>query len=466
MDRDPTQEERSKPAALQIELPGPAPRIAEAVAPAVRGSPRRWRLAAAAGIAVVVVALGALLVELALPLYLRRACIEQAAAHGITLAVETVHLRTDGFAMVGVKASADAFPGASLDAPEIDVATRALRPEKLTAIGVTVTLDGRVTSLSADLARWRASDAGGQGGAWAPDALTLDGSRVVWRHPVGDNARIEAAGLHLDASWHDAESTVHATSSLVTVDVPGGTVGPWRVDLDREPGALRVRVALDPAVPETCTLLVVGNDDGIAAADASIPRSPMARLGLAPALFGLKGDVQIEASMHYVPSGAHGGAAASAKGGLYGVGLDRVPRPLDVVWELSASGDRGGPDPSGRTRVMDISNARIAVGPLVGNGRGTIKGFDDGFRVDLAWRAGPVPCTAFDAPLAPGQPFDIGYELRKLAQDTGLARVRGDVSASATLAFDSRDLGAVSLDFTPQVQCDVAIGEVHPLTAP
>ena len=128
MDPDPTQEERSKPAALQIELPGPAPRVVEAVPPIARRSPGRWHLAAAGGIAFLVVVAGTLLVELALPLYLRRSCIEQAAAHGITLAVETVRLRTDGFAMLGVKASADAFPRADIDAPEIDVATRALRP--------------------------------------------------------------------------------------------------------------------------------------------------------------------------------------------------------------------------------------------------------------------------------------------------------------------------------------------------
>lgn len=458
MDPDPAQEERSKPAALQLDLPGPAPRVAEAVPPAAKWSFARVRPGPRVAIALAVVALGALLIDRWIPGYLRRTCIEQAATHGITLAVDSVRLRTDGFALVDVHATASALPGASIEAPEVHVETRGLRPEKLTASGVTANLDGRWTALGSALDRWRASDAGGQGGDWAPDAVAIDGSRIVWHHPIGDNARVEAAGVHLDASWHDGQTTLHATSSLVTLDVPGGALGPWRVDLDREPGSLRARVALDPAVPDACTLLVVGNDDGISAADASIPRSPMARLGLQPSLFGLQGDVQVEASMHYVPFGPHGGAAVATKGGLYGVSLDQVPRPLDVAWELAASGDRGASDPNGRARAIDVSNARIAVGPLVGNARGTIKGFDDGFRVDLAWRGGPVPCAAFDAPLAPGQPFDIAYELRKLAQDTGLAKVHGDVSASATLAFDSRDLGAATLNFTPQVHCDVTIG--------
>ncbi len=87
-----------------------------------------------------------------------------------------------------------------------------------------------------------------------------------------------------------------------------------------------------------------------------------------------------------------------------------------------------------------------------------MKTYVDGFRIDLAWHAGPVPCAAFDAPLGPGQPFDIAYQLRKLAESAGLTRLKGDVSASATLAFDSRDLGATAVTFEPKTTCDIALG--------
>jgi hypothetical protein len=69
-----------------------------------------------------------------------------------------------------------------------------------------------------------------------------------------------------------------------------------------------------------------------------------------------------------------------------------------------------------------------------------------------------VPCAAFDAPLGPGQPFDIAYRIRELAKSAGLTSLRGDVSASAMLAFDSRDLGATTMTFTPKANCDVALG--------
>ena len=102
-----------------------------------------------------------------------------------------------------------------------------------------------------------------------------------------------------------------------------------------------------------------------------------------------------------------------------------------------------------------MKNARIAVGPHVGAVKGTIKRFSDGFRLDLAWAAGPVPCAAFDTPLAPGQPFDVAYQLRKLAESAGLTKVSGQVKANAAITLDSRDLGATSVKFVPEATCSL-----------
>lgn len=102
-----------------------------------------------------------------------------------------------------------------------------------------------------------------------------------------------------------------------------------------------------------------------------------------------------------------------------------------------------------------MEKSRLAAGPLVGALAGTVKPFDDGFRVDLAWSAGPVPCAAFDAPLGEGSPFDIAYQLRKLASN--VAAVKGDVTARGSLAFDSRDLATTRVEFTPEAKCQVAL---------
>jgi hypothetical protein len=445
-------EERAAPAALQLELPSSMP--ARAVEPVfVEGEPLRARLRRRAFLAAlafgVVVALGIVAVEVIVPRYVRRACIEQAAAHGIVLAIDDVELRTAGFVLQGVKATMTDLPGTSIEAPAVTVETRGLQPQKLTASGMEIAVSGRWSGVSAALNRWRASEQGGQGGAWAPESLVLDGSRIVWQGAVGEQATFAAAGLHLDVVWSGREPTMHATSSNVTVAIPGGALGPWRVDLDHEPGTSRARVALDPGVPDACTVLVVGNDDAVTSADVSIPRSPMTRLGLTPALLGLRGNLQVETSVHWVPFGAQGAATATAKGGVYAVPVDGIPQPIDVAWDLTAAG-RGG--------VVEIKSGRVAVGPLVGAARGTLKTFADGFRVDVGWSAGPVPCAAFDAPLGPGQPFDIAYQIRELAKSVGVTSLRGDVSASAMLAFDSRDLGATTMTFTPKANCDVAFG--------
>ncbi len=292
---EPSQGERNKPAALQLELPGPAPVQAQAPEPARRASMRAGErrgvapLVLVAMLTVVAVA-GGVAVEVVLPRYVRTTCIEQAAAHGLVLAIDDVKISRSGFVLTGVKATAADLPGASVEAPEVDVETRGLRPEKLTASGMEIALDGRWSTVSEQFTRWRASERGGQEGAWAPEALVIDGSRIVWRGPIGDNARVEAAGVHLDVTWRDRAPSMHATSSHVTVVVPGGTLGPWRVDIDRDVGASRARVALDPGVPEASTVLVVGNDRAITSVDVAVPRSPIARLGIAPALLGLHGE--------------------------------------------------------------------------------------------------------------------------------------------------------------------------------
>jgi hypothetical protein len=261
--------------------------------------------------------------------------------------------------------------------------------------------------------------------------------------------RVDAANVHVDVAWRAGTSETHARSDNVTLAVPGGTLGPWRVDLDRAPGTERARVALDPGVPEACTVLVVGDETKVTQVDVVIPRSPLARLGLPPTLLGIHGkDLQADASIHYTDLGP-GHSELTATGAVHSIESAGLPRPLDVAWQISASGD---PGPG-----MSLRKSRLAAGPLVGTLDGTLRTFGDGFRLDLGWSAGPVPCAAFDAPLAEDQPFDIAYQLRKLAQATGIAKVSGEVTARGTAVFDSHDLGSTQVRFDPLVTCQVAL---------
>jgi hypothetical protein len=306
------------------------------------------------------------------------------------------------------------------------------------------------------VAKWRASPEGGQAGAWAPVALVLEESRIVWQGLIGVAASLEANNLHAQVSWSGRAPEVHVRSDRVLVGVPGGALGPWRVDLDRAPaaapsrlGGSRLRIALDPGVPESSTVLVVGDDERTTSVDVSVPRSPLSRLGIPPQVVGLRGkDLQVDAVAHFGALGP-GRADASTKGGLYGIEAPGIPRPLDISWDAAASGS---PDAG-----LDVRNARLAVGPLVGAMTGMLKTYADGFRVDLAWSGGPVPCKAFDAPLGTGAPFDIAFQLRKLAEAAGITKIDGVVTARANLTFDSRDLGSAKVDFAPDAKCQVAL---------
>ena len=421
---------------------------AKAEPPAARkGAWKRWLMR----VAVALLVLGGLVaagIVWVLPWYVRRECVEAAAAHGITLTIDDVDVGTAGFHLLGVHATSAALPGARAQAPDIEVQTTGLHADKMTVKRAELTLTGSFRTVDAAFSAWRASPTGGQGGTWAPTSLVVDESRVVWQGPFAENARVEASNTHVDVTWGAPSATVHVRSDNVLVVLPVGKVGPWRLDVDRTPGSSRVRLALDPGVPDASTVLVVGNDGGTTNVDVKIPRSPLARLGVAPELLGLHGKaLQAEVTAHYAMAGAHG-AEATTKGGLFGIEAG-LPAPLDASWEGSASGDP-------RTG-LDVKKAKLAVGPMSGAMTGTLKTFDDGFRLDLAWVATAVPCAAFEAPQSAGNPLDVAFQLRKLVEGVGLAKVAGDVSARGGLTFDSRDMGAARVEFKPEVKCQVAL---------
>jgi hypothetical protein len=439
---------------LTLSLPGePAP-----PKPAIVGVPVRERLATtgARSIAWRIVATLAAVAGVAagvafalLPRWVRQQVIEGAAEHGVTLTADDASFDGSAFRLTGLRASAPDLPGASAQAPELLVETRDLKVVKLTVRGAILAFDGPWSRVDAAITKWRTASHGGMCTDCMPTGLVVEGSRVVWTHPMPESGGIEANDVHLDGSFRGNGAEVHVTSSKVSLEVPGGKLGPWRVDVDRTPDASRIRVALDPGVPESSSILIVGDDERTNHVDVVFPRSPPERLGLPRAVLGLKGkDLQIEASIHYSDLGGDH-AEASASGGIHGLEAAGIPRPLDVTWEASAAGDP--------RKGMDVKRARLAVGPLVGALNGTLTTFDDGFRVELAWGASPVPCNAFDTPLDSGQPFDIAYQLRRLAEATGITKVTGNVSARGTATFDSRDLGSTKVAFVPDVSCQVAL---------
>jgi hypothetical protein len=442
----------NKPLPLQLELPSAKLQdaaVAEVVAERSRSGPAPVvRIAAATLAALVLIAAIAVAVSTwGLPAYVRRQCIEMAASRDIDLQVDAAKLDAAGFHLIGVRATFVQIPGARGHALMVDVQTRAMRPHSLTIHGAELALSGPSGQIVSDFARWRASLSNAPAAPWDSARWIVEGARVVWRAPAVDGVRLEA----LDVNAELKPTELHARSDHVTVAVAQGVFGPWRVDADRLPMSSRIRVALDPGVPEACTILVVGDSERITSVDVTVPRSPLEHLGIPRNLVGGfdTSRMQLETEIHYAALGPTR-AEVRATGSLHDVELAFAPRPIEIAWEATMGGDAD--------VGIDVKKAWLAVGPLVGPLSGMLKRFEDGFRVDLAWAAGPIPCDAFAVPLGLGRPFDIDYALRKLAEASRIslhhgAGMTGTVSASVMISLDSRDPTTTKIDFVPQASC-------------
>jgi hypothetical protein len=454
------------PLPLRLERPLPPP-VAGDERRTARHAPRaallrRGFVARALVGAGALVLLGVAIVAWVLPLYVRHQCIAAAAAQGIVLSIESATIDAEGFRLGGVRAAIADVPGLSAQVPEVRVQTSRLRARSVSMRSAELTLEGTWGHVGAALATWRAKAGAKDADDWLPASLLIEDSRVAWQGVIGENAHVDASAVHLEMTWRVREPELHLRSDRVVVKVPGGALGPWRIDFDSlppggevagdrspVPASSRLRLALDPGVPDASTVVVLANGERTTSVDVSVPRSPVSRLGVPAALVGLRGkDLQLEASAHYAASGPKR-ADARTQGGIYGIEAQGMPVPIDVSWQVVAGGAPG--------TGLDLSVGRLAVGPLVGGLTGMLKPFDDGFRIDLAWKAGPVPCKAFDTARPSQSPFDIGYELRKLAEATGLTKIDGEVSARGSLAFDSRDLAMARFDFTPDAHCQIAV---------
>ena len=410
------------------------------------------------GLVVLALACGAVGAAIAavllLPGYVRRKCIEAAAEQGIVLAVDDVHVGAGKFLLVNVTASSPELPKMSAKAAEVEIEMSGLDVARVVAKAGEIAIDGSYENVKRALDAWqRAHATEARGKSATPPRFVIEAMHVAWTRAFGDEGRIDTLETHAEIARRGAElrfSTPHAT-----LTASAGTFGPWRVTYDRDASAVRARLAFDPQLADGPSALLIGDADGtrVTTLDVDLARTPLASLGIPAVALGLRGSEQIEATVRYRRTSPVR-IEARADVALFALRIASVPMPLDAKLTLAAVGDPA--------NALDVKKGELAIGPLHGAVLGTLRVFDDGARIDLAWSAAPIACASLVTLPAepPGMPPplpDITAEVQQFLQATGLAKVTGEVHMAAALTFDSRDVGQTRATLSPRATCNVVL---------
>jgi serine/threonine protein kinase len=469
-----------------LSLMGPAPQpvvAVEASEPGWASRARGWGKAAA-----VMVLSGSLVLggaQLLLPGYARQRAIATAAAEGLSLAIENVRVGAGGVKLLGVNLSTPDVPGASVSAAEVDVELAWLEPKLLTMRGVEVKLDGPLRDTTAAVETWYRAH---HSGVVAPGAGTwlrveVPTAHLIWSRAFGADGTIEATDVAGDMTPKVSARTgdeFHFTTKQVTLsnattvstatDDAGSpnrpTIGPWRVDLDREPNGSRVRLAFDPPVPDGPSALLVRGASGEISVDVTIPRVPLYRIGVPPGVAAVipLAPAQLDANLHSVES-APDRVQASFSIALYGAHVPPMPAPVDVKVSGSIMGDPRAP--------LDLKEGQFRVGPLRGTLTGPVALTDDGATASLTWKAAPTPCSQF-APPSPGLAMQdlqrqlgalgnlgdlssLGLDVGALTQAAGVAHITGNLVASGTVSLDSSDIRNAQVTAVAKNSCGLSL---------
>ncbi len=436
-------------------------------APAAPASIARRSATLAGAIAIGFLAAG--VARVSIPGYAKRRAIAAAAARGVSVTIDDA---TGGFGSVtfhGVAASVLDVPGTRATASELEIELRWLRPERATLRHAEVSIDGAFSRTLALATLWFEGH-GARGSAEDGEGVrvVVPSAHVLWSHAFGEDGEIEAAEVTGDlvpAASARVGDEFQLTTSKLTLRSKAGAIGPWRVDLERDVDALNARIAFDPPVPDGPRARVTRMRTGKTSIDVNVPRSPLYRIGLPPAVLAHFHEVpdQAELALHYVRTPddrVDAGFAAT----LFGFHAPPFAGPVDVKIAGSVAGGAPGP--------LELQGGTLFIGPV----RATLAGpvvFADSVRGTLTWKAAPIPCaqllprsdhaaTDLEAQLGAlgagrADLASAGIDVTALAQSIGLARVSGNLAASGTFVFDSSDPSATAFTATGKNSCGISL---------
>jgi hypothetical protein len=382
----------------------------------------------------------------------KKRCIDEAAAEGITLTIGGAQVGWGQVHLTDVAFKIDEVPQITGAASDVDVALSGLSPREVTGLNVGITIDGSADEVAAAVDKWRADHAKAPGRAAAAAAeqikITMQNGHLGWTHAFGQLAKIDASNVTAQTDGNGTSFQLAAEKTII--GMPKGDLGPWRTTFERDASSVRTRIDLDPVVRDGPSALSVRTPGGGFSLKVSVPRSPLARIGVPPAVLGLAPGqtTQVEAQIDLErPTPQH--AEMKSTVSLLGARLGGAPIPADVKLAIAAAGDPAKP--------LDVTRGTLQVGPFEASVTGTMQVFEDGARLALSWRAQPLKCEQIAENAAKEALGDLGASLNALGKQLGVAKVTGEARASGLLTVDSRNLNDVSFTITANDTCGIAI---------
>lgn len=398
------------------------------------------------GAAVVVVIF---LFLVAVPSIAKSRAIGTAREAGFDMTVEKVGVGAGSVTLRGVKLHAIKVPGLDVTAEEIHVDGFSIKA--LRAVGVEVTLDGPMTDWDMGLALMlQENRVRFAGTTAAPKKYSIANGHIVWKDAKAATG-FEAKGFGADVeSRGNGNEDVHSSVEKLSYSTGKSTLGPWAGSFETSPTTTRLRVALDPAVPDGPNLLVVSAATAPTQITAKIGRSSLANLGLKADELGLPADGATEIETNLAGTiAADGKLALGGPISLWKVKVKDAPKPVDLKIDASVSGTLGSP--------LDIDKtSTIAFGPFVAQLSGTVTPKAGNVRVDALAKANPLPCATLARAEAKTM-GTFGAMLTALGQAPGVPRLIGNVSATVSVKWDSAAPETTDIAWIARETCGVSI---------
>lgn len=398
------------------------------------------------------IAIGAIALIVAIPQIVKQKCIDTAAEDGIALTIGaaqvgwgTVHLSDVAFAIPEV-------PQITGAASDVNVALSGLTPQTITALNVGITIVGSAESVMSAVDAWQAKHAKAPGTPAAEEAaaqkILIQNGHLGWTGAFGQVGKIDASSVNAETDGSGASFKLTADKTII--GTPKGDVGPWRMSFERDAASVRTRFELDPAMHDGPSIMYVTTHQGGISVKVAIPKSPLGRIGIPPALFGVSSGqmTQVEAQIALEkPTPTQ--ASLTANVALLGAKLGAAPVAADVKLDLAAAGNPAKP--------LDISRGTLIVGPFRANVTGTLTLFQDGARLALAWNAQTLKCEEIAQNAARDALGEFGAQLSAFAKGLGVAKVTGEARFSGLITVDTRNLNDVSVSITAKDTCGIAV---------